>query len=68
MIQIDKNVPVPKHNGKHSEYPFDSMEVGDSFSVAWILAASVRNCYSRYKPKKFSTRKMGDNIRVWRIE
>ena len=37
MVDIDKNIPLPpKSNARPSEpaYPFDQMEVGDSFFVA----------------------------------
>lgn len=34
-ISIDKGIPIPPHEpGRRKMYPFDRMEVGDSFFVA----------------------------------
>jgi len=30
-LPIDKNIPVPSDEGDDSPYPFNTMEVGDSF-------------------------------------
>lgn len=72
MIGIDKNIPVPpsrRGSGK-SVYPFDKMELGDSFFVPKkkqsIMAAYARVVGKR-KGMKFITRVEADGVRVWRV-
>lgn len=73
MITIDKNIPAPQLSGK-KKYPLREMEVGDSFFVADRAAAySISACVARYKPKKFTVRKVeekknGKGWRCWRIK
>jgi hypothetical protein len=63
---IDKDVPIPSY------YPFEKMEVGDSFvSTATkrhsLSVAMLR--YSRKTGKKFVSRTIDDgSIRVWRVK
>jgi hypothetical protein len=66
MIKIEKNIAVPT-----SSYPFDQMEVGDSFVVidqTKIAGARVAayNCGMR-KEKKFASRRVTEGVRIWRI-
>jgi hypothetical protein len=67
MLPIDKNVPLP------ARFPFEQMEVGDSFAVpsgvhrTTVSIAALR--YGRKHGRKFITRKMPDGtIRCWRVE
>lgn len=77
MYSIDKNVPTPSSwKQRKLEYPFASMEVGDSFYVADGSNSERYRIYSagyyfndKYGKKwKFTVRKDGDGFRVWRTE
>jgi hypothetical protein len=67
MIKIDKDHPLPV------KYPFEQMEVGDSFAVPdtvkrTTLSIAMRR-YGRKNNKKFTVRKFKDGAyRCWRIE
>lgn len=66
-IQIDRNVPIPKHRG---HYPWALMKVGDSFFVEGGMhgiqsQASVRGAKDG---RKYATRSENGGVRVWRIE
>ncbi len=72
-FKIEKNVPLPGRTAaRNNRYPFDDMEVGDSFHVPADklvlrgLRASVR--YKSAKSgKRFATRKLASgDCRVWR--
>lgn len=74
--KIEKNIPVPTTH-YNIKYPFDNMEIGDSFIVdderernhvmvswnGWIKRSK------NGKNKKFTSRKISDNeYRIWRIK
>jgi len=77
-ITIDKNISIPvSHN--HKKYPFDEMEIGDSFyveangsqlnSVQTKLKSAASHWMVRNrKSYLFVTRRQGDGIRIWRTE
>jgi hypothetical protein len=68
-ITIEKNVPIPKtHERGNKKYPFDEMDVGDSFTCDTPnINNSVRFYAKRNEGKKFTTRKVGEaQWRVWR--
>jgi hypothetical protein len=77
MIQIDKGVQMPTRQPRN-DYPFQQMEVGDSFAVAipeGAKPASVaRRMYAAVQAhtkraasgNKFAVRTMGGQVRVWR--
>lgn len=77
MIQIDKNVEMPKSERKaykkrESKYPFAVMEVGDSFLVpAEMNFLNLRQAIMRRKKttpnEKYKTRQTKEGRRVWRI-
>ena len=65
-LRIDKGIPLPKR------YPFEHMEVGDSFAVppgvsrTTVAIAAMR--YGRDHDMKFTVRMMTDrSLRWWRI-
>ncbi len=70
MYQIESNIPIPELAGrKPPKYPFDSMNVGDSFRVSAEEVKSARQsafAYARRKNVKFSTRHDGDGLRIWK--
>jgi hypothetical protein len=69
MLQIDKGVPMPeKRRGKNSLVDWGAMEVGDSFEWPPGVTRSVTKINERLAPKKFTTRKLGDRVRVWRVK
>lgn len=70
--KIESNVPIPGIGKTRLNYPFNVMQVGDSFSVPVDKANSMRNCafhYQRTHGHKFITRRnrAGTHVRVWRI-
>lgn len=76
MFEIEKNIPIP---GYHCKYPFEKMEIGDSFFVKEASDSyrrKVRNAANMFGKKngcKFKTRSMKnkdgiDGIRIWRVE
>ena len=76
MYKIEKNVPMIEPNttgrGRKSIYPWNDMEVGDSFMVskdeARAASFSMRNWNVKNKPKKLSSRGLPNkDRRFWRI-
>lgn len=69
-IVIEKKVPMPKRGS--TVYPWEAMEVGDSFTAGvWTveLANKMNSAYHYYAVKlnrKFASRKVGNNLMVWR--
>ena len=70
-IHLDKGVPSPDRH-QRSKYPWDDMEVGDSFFAPGTKASSLNGAISMRRPKKFTRRTLVENgvkgIRVWRVE
>ena len=65
-MKVEKDVPIP------NRYPFDEMEVDDSFAVPPEIARNtVSVAAGRYGDKhgmKFTVRRMDDKtLRCWRI-
>lgn len=77
-IEIQKNVPIPDKI-RNRVYPFNEMEVGDSFLCPYIvgkekyaqgqkvLTAIWRYCRNN-KDKKFTSNSTDVGVRVWRIK
>jgi len=73
-IEIEKGIPIPVQSvgGRYAKYPWDTMEVGDSFFVPGITTVrfSMTSLTKRLKPKKFTARTMvkdsQNGVRVWR--
>lgn len=76
--KIEKKVAMPKraaHPGRKPKYPFNDMEVGDSFYIgsrqdAIRVRGALQHRMIRGKAKdKFSVRKQDDgSYRCWRTE
>lgn len=68
MFKIEKHVPPP---AARRVYPFDKMDVGDSFFVpdetTWGSAASSARAYGANEGKRFATRAIDGGVRIWRI-
>ena len=76
MLDIEKGIPLPD---KNTQYPFNAMEVGDSFLVKCAvnemprvknsLFSAIRKFSIKHKSKsKFASRRVDGGIRVWRTE
>ena len=70
MIKIDKNIPIPPDSrGKSYKYPFEDLQIGDSFVM---LSGSRGGCVQNAQRKlghKYTIRNIGNNkVRVWRIK
>lgn len=77
MYEIEKNIPLMGARKSVLKYPFQDMEIGDSFFIpkgaTKHVSASVQSCikaYNKYYNKdiKVVTRREETGVRVWRIE
>jgi hypothetical protein len=69
-IAVEKNVPLPKLRTRNI-YPYEQMEVGDSFFLENAHMPTVSNNNNQRGKKlgmKFIARKEGNGARIWRIE
>jgi len=69
MFKIEKNVPLAS-SGNRGAYPFAGLDVGDSFAVPIELWNSVRvlaNTNGKALGRKFTVRRDGAQVRVWRL-
>ncbi len=78
-IKIEKNIPIKKKNGFGTQYPWDKMEIGDSFYLeipkgvkyithqSSVLTTSRSWAMYNNESAKFSSRKERKGFRVWRI-
>ena len=67
-IKIDKDVPIPSKSGK---YPWDNMEVGDSFYIdvqVQKVGGRITHVRKKWPDRKWVTRKEGVGTRVWRVK
>lgn len=71
-IKVDKDIPMPPRRKERRKWPFDEMNVGDSFFAPEVKAAHFGPYARRLLPKRFTTRTVTENdirgIRVWRFE
>lgn len=78
-IQIESGIPIPPRaggTGRPSKYPFDQLKPGDSFLVPHHdgnpvvtvrrMAAAVKGAAKR-TGWKFTTRRLSEGLRVWRV-
>lgn len=70
-FKIEKCIPAPLSRQPH-QYPFDQMEVGDSFLIpgAKITAevfGSIAHRKNRYG-EGYRCRAVDDGLRVWRVK
>lgn len=70
-VVIEKGIPLPSRQVAR-KYPFDEMEVGDSFFVTDVSVVLLHAHARRHSPRRFTCRTVveGDikGVRVWRIE
>ncbi len=76
-MKISKNVPLPKHmRGRPpgNKYPFNELQIGDSFPITKSEQMSVYSCVNYYNKIKSTTIKVktgkddSGQLRCWRIE
>jgi len=72
-FKIDKYIEIPENYPK--KYPFEDMDIGDSFRVPWEFAHHARQkiyLYHSASKLRFKTKKLYENknlvIRIWRTE
>ena len=68
-LAVDKGIPLPEEK-KRNVYPYKQMDVGDSFFAPGTKITVMCNLQYRMGKKtgmKFTARKEGDGVRVWRI-
>ena len=64
-IEIEKGIPMPdKVRTRNGKYPWDSMEVGDSFKLDGRTKKVI--IPARLKPKIFRQSAVEGGWRVWR--
>lgn len=70
-IEIEKGIEIPA-SGRHCIgliNVLNNIKVGESFLYPLTKRTSVLGVALKYKPRKFTTRKVDENhIRVWRVE
>lgn len=77
-IKIEKNIPIaPKRapgRPSKSKYPFNEMEIGDSFFVSGITLSTINCTVRKFRMRnarndglKFTVRAVDGGFRVWRV-
>ena len=70
QIVLESGVQMPKPRVVYA-YPYEEMEVGDSFTVPVSARAKVLNANYRASKRlgyRFSSKTEGEVLRVWRVE
>lgn len=72
MFEIEKNIPIPNPEvGRNRLYPFDDLEIGDSFFVPnktrHDFSGPLHQASQRTK-FKFSVRSVDGGVRIWRVK
>ena len=68
-IRVERGVALPSEKVSR-KYPHEDMEVGDSFFLVGVSMQVVLNANWRAGKRlarRFTARKEGDGIRVWRM-
>ena len=68
-LAVDKGTPLPEEK-KRNVYPYKQMDVGDSFFAPDAQITVMCNLQYRMSKRtgmKFTARKEGNGVRVWRI-
>lgn len=71
--KVDKNIPIPEKTiFCNRKYPFNEMQIGDSFLVknkSMPVVSAAKSGFVKKNPNyQFTMRKVKDGIRVWRIK
>jgi hypothetical protein len=70
MFTLERGLDIPNRRTS-PKYPYDQLELGDSFYIQDAELSKV--CNANYREwrrtgKKFTARKVDQGVRVWRIE
>jgi hypothetical protein len=72
-MKIDRDIPIPERVNGRKIYPFDEMEVGDSFFVEAKDAQRARNAVFQWKKRRgreITVRSITEGgvrgLRIWR--
>ena len=68
MYKVEKDVPLPEPKVRHN-YPYEQMQVGESFWVDGLSLQALCNSNLRWSKKlnrKFICRREGEGVRIWR--
>ncbi len=63
-IEIEDGIPIPPGTGRASKYPWDGINVGQSFLIPGRQKKLL--VPKRLKPRKFTQRVDETGLRVWR--
>jgi hypothetical protein len=69
-MEIQKGLELPKHGGGFRKYPWEGMQIGDSFLISDKSITSVSSVANRASARlgmKFSCRSTDAGVRVWRV-
>lgn len=72
MIEIEKGITMPERQNKRKViYPFDNMNVGDSFFVGNAshakMTAAIQYRQRKAPSRKYAARMVDGGVRVWRV-
>ena len=73
-FKLEKDIPIPakQMRKKQSIYPFNKMEVGDSFIVPLNKIKTMRTAIAHYKKRhpewSYASRTLQEGFRIWRIK
>lgn len=78
-FEIEKGIPMPekqkKKTGAAAKYPWEQMEVGDSFFIPnpptqanGRFTSMYAVASKRYAPKRFEQRQENGGLRIWRVK
>ncbi len=69
MFEVEKGIAVPEHNRKCAKkFPFEQLEIGDSFLVPLATNKSPSSIYSAISQARKKLNIALTSARVWRIK
>lgn len=75
MTKFDQDIPMPSAREEYKHYGFDQMLVGDSLYVvdpdgktAHRIQTQLSTLKRKGDEKRYTTRRVADGVRVWRIK
>lgn len=69
MIRISKHYPIPSDS--RARYPWDEMEIGDSFALPKAKIGTLKSAavyQNKRSNNKYVVRLSGDKARCWRVK
>jgi len=64
---VDKNIPLPRKGPWKYDFPWEDMDIGDSFVVESAKEALAAGTRAKALDIQITTRKEGTSYRVWRL-